>query len=169
MKPYEAWNESVQKERTEQQQQAFWADYFDKETAAYRAILTKKTGELNGTHRALAEQFHMTDAEFCGFLDGAMTSFVSPIASLDEVDADSEYALKLDFPLLYHNMLKAKADWLYTLSEWDALLSAEKRREITRAFHAEGIYINPNKRVGRNDPCPCGSGKKYKNCCGKNA
>ena len=24
------------------------------------------------------------------------------------------------------------------------------------------------KRVGRNDPCPCGSGKKYKNCCGKN-
>ena len=23
-------------------------------------------------------------------------------------------------------------------------------------------------KVGRNDPCPCGSGKKYKNCCGKN-
>ena len=23
------------------------------------------------------------------------------------------------------------------------------------------------KKVGRNDPCPCGSGKKYKNCCGK--
>ena len=25
------------------------------------------------------------------------------------------------------------------------------------------------KKIGRNDPCPCGSGKKYKNCCGKNA
>lgn len=24
------------------------------------------------------------------------------------------------------------------------------------------------KKVGRNDPCPCGSGKKYKFCCGKN-
>ena len=24
-----------------------------------------------------------------------------------------------------------------------------------------------NKKVGRNDPCPCGSGKKYKKCCGK--
>ena len=24
------------------------------------------------------------------------------------------------------------------------------------------------KKVGRNDPCPCGSGKKYKNCCGRN-
>ena len=28
--------------------------------------------------------------------------------------------------------------------------------------------INNEPRIGRNDPCPCGSGKKYKNCCGKN-
>jgi uncharacterized protein YecA (UPF0149 family) len=25
------------------------------------------------------------------------------------------------------------------------------------------------EEIGRNDPCPCGSGKKYKKCCGKNA
>ena len=30
-------------------------------------------------------------------------------------------------------------------------------------------YVNTEPKVGRNDPCPCGSGKKYKNCCGKNA
>ena len=29
--------------------------------------------------------------------------------------------------------------------------------------------VNKEKKVGRNDPCPCGSGKKYKNCCGRNA
>ena len=29
--------------------------------------------------------------------------------------------------------------------------------------------VNNEPKVGRNDPCPCGSGKKYKNCCGKNA
>ena len=28
--------------------------------------------------------------------------------------------------------------------------------------------VNEGTKVGRNDPCPCGSGKKYKNCCGKN-
>ena len=28
---------------------------------------------------------------------------------------------------------------------------------------------NEGPKIGRNDPCPCGSGKKYKNCCGKNA
>ena len=36
---------------------------------------------------------------------------------------------------------------------------AEKAKPVT----------NSSKKVGRNDPCPCGSGKKYKNCCGKNA
>ena len=29
--------------------------------------------------------------------------------------------------------------------------------------------VNEGPKVGRNDPCPCGSGKKYKNCCGRNA
>ena len=30
-------------------------------------------------------------------------------------------------------------------------------------------YVKEEPKIGRNDPCPCGSGKKYKNCCGKNA
>ena len=29
--------------------------------------------------------------------------------------------------------------------------------------------VNNGPKIGRNDPCPCGSGKKYKNCHGKNA
>lgn len=29
------------------------------------------------------------------------------------------------------------------------------------------LDLNSNKKIGRNDPCPCGSGKKYKNCCGR--
>ena len=28
-------------------------------------------------------------------------------------------------------------------------------------------YRREEPKIGRNDPCPCGSGKKYKNCCGK--
>ncbi len=34
---------------------------------------------------------------------------------------------------------------------------------------ASTTVVNNEPKVGRNDPCPCGSGKKYKNCCGKNA
>jgi uncharacterized protein YecA (UPF0149 family) len=29
------------------------------------------------------------------------------------------------------------------------------------------FYVSPYPVVGRNDPCPCGSGKKYKKCCGR--
>ena len=34
--------------------------------------------------------------------------------------------------------------------------------------HVQQTIVNDGPKVGRNDPCPCGSGKKYKNCCGKN-
>jgi len=30
----------------------------------------------------------------------------------------------------------------------------------------QGTYVHEEPKVGRNDPCPCGSGKKYKKCCG---
>ncbi len=57
------------------------------------------------------------------------------------------------------------------------LLNAEIRQNVTRKQTLEG-HANDGKekekatpkrvnKVGRNDPCPCGSGKKYKNCCGK--
>ncbi len=34
--------------------------------------------------------------------------------------------------------------------------------------HAQQTIVNNGPKIGRNDPCPCGSGKKYKNCCGRN-
>ncbi len=60
------------------------------------------------------------------------------------------------------------------------LVKAEIRQNIEREQVAKGKAVeNPNKvkkqqpkrvkKIGRNDPCPCGSGKKYKQCCGKNA
>jgi len=42
-------------------------------------------------------------------------------------------------------------------------------------FFEDGTQIMPEQvrretpKIGRNDPCPCGSGKKYKKCCGKDA
>jgi uncharacterized protein len=32
---------------------------------------------------------------------------------------------------------------------------------------AKSQSVNPYKNIGRNDECPCGSGKKFKQCCGK--
>ncbi|GJM70619.1 hypothetical protein HMSSN036_28350 [Paenibacillus macerans] len=61
--------------------------------------------------------------------------------------------------------------WKKELDMEEARL-AEREKELERMFASPGSqgslntpYTNPNK-VGRNDPCPCGSGKKYKKCCG---
>jgi len=51
----------------------------------------------------------------------------------------------------------------------------EERGDMLSQAHADTQQkVKPQpvkvaKKVGRNDPCPCGSGKKYKNCCGRNA
>ena len=51
-----------------------------------------------------------------------------------------------------------------------------KRTQVAKVTSTAGAdtgeakkpVVNKNKKVGRNDPCPCGSGKKYKKCCGQN-
>ena len=46
------------------------------------------------------------------------------------------------------------------------------RRKDDKMYYVDGValrpaaYRRPEPKVGRNDPCPCGSGKKYKKCCG---
>lgn len=42
--------------------------------------------------------------------------------------------------------------------------AAQKQKQKLRV---QQTVVNEEKKIGRNDPCPCGSGKKYKNCCGK--
>ena len=41
-----------------------------------------------------------------------------------------------------------------------------QRQEVTRAPQQPVAAVRAGNKVGRNDPCPCGSGKKYKKCCG---
>lgn len=45
-------------------------------------------------------------------------------------------------------------------------VSADKK-EPAYVYDGDGTYKKIQAKVGRNDPCPCGSGKKYKKCCGR--
>ena len=45
-------------------------------------------------------------------------------------------------------------------------LPGEQTKEVDT--HKPQTYRREGEKIGRNDLCPCGSGKKYKNCCGKN-
>lgn len=49
----------------------------------------------------------------------------------------------------------------------EAIESVDGGKKISTPEHSQTV-VNEGPKVGRNDPCPCGSGKKYKNCCGRN-
>ena len=166
MSLYSDWQAYAEQERGEREHKAFWDAYFEKETAVYRAILSENTGKLTGKFGELAERFDMSVAEFMGFLDGVNASLTKEL-KLEKIKADSSLEILIDFEKLYYNMLEAKAPWLHGLAEWDGVLSPEKRQEISKQHKNDHIFRREAK-IGRNDPCPCGSGKKYKKCCGAN-
>lgn len=159
------WEEICDKERTPEESDAYWSDYFLKEKDVYQKLLANKTDTIKGTLVDIAKEHNMSDTEFTGFMSGINTSLVKPI-KLESLTDSSNINAKIDFEKLYFNMLDAKAEWLYTLEEWDDIFSVDKRKEIKTAYNRSKIVVHENK-VGRNDPCPCGSGLKYKKCCGK--
>ena len=101
-----------------------------------------------------------------GFLDGIDESLKTP-NNIEEMTEDTEVSLDIDYEKLYMNMVGCNAEWLYTLEEWDNLLTPERRKELYKIEKTSRTVVKPPK-VGRNDPCPCGSGRKFKQCCGKN-
>ena len=48
----------------------------------------------------------------------------------------------------------------------EAINSVDGGKKINTPEYSQTV-VNEGPKIGRNDPCPCGSGKKYKNCCGK--
>lgn len=163
----EQWRELTGRERNKAEHDQFWNAYFELETENYKKILSRHETPYAGTLNELAVEFGMDEVTFLGFLDGINSSLTEAL-ELDELDSGSQLELRVDYEKLYTNMLDAKAQWLYTLSEWDNILSEQKRRELTQAFRASKVFVRDGAKVGRNDPCPCGSGKKFKNCCQKN-
>ena len=102
-----------------------------------------------------------------GFLDGISESLKGYENPIDTMEEDTQVKIEIDPEKLYYNMVAAKADWLYSLPQWDSILSEERRKELYKQQKASGT-VRKEKKVFPNDPCPCGSGKKYKKCCGKN-
>ena len=164
----EQWRDTAySKEMDKASLQKFWGTYFQTEKEIYEKLLENPDEEVKGTVKELAEKYGINVFTMTGFLDGINDSLkvANPIETMDE---DTEVSLAFDKELLYKNMVDAKADWLYELPQWDAILTPEKRKELYKSQKASGT-VRKAKKIFPNDPCPCGSGKKYKKCCGKNA
>ena len=164
MSLYKQWVDLMEGQ-TDETFDAFWKEYSETETRIYTHILESKEPRLAGKFSELTAKFEADPVIFMGFLDGIQTSLNNPM-ELEAVNEDTEIDLDIDFEKLFFNMLKADADYLYTLKAWEGIFSEEKIMQIIKDFKRSKI-VHKEKEPGRNDPCPCGSGKKYKKCCGK--
>lgn len=145
--------------------QKFWQRYFMLEKGVYEKLLTNPDEKVEGTIKELAEKYDLSIMDMTGFLDGINDSLVTP-NPIDTMEEDTKVSLAFDKEKLYKNMVDAKADWLYELPQWDEIFDADTKRKLYLEQKKSGTVV-VGKKVGRNDPCPCGSGKKYKFCCGR--
>ena len=145
--------------------QKFWQRYFMLEKGVYEKLLTNPDEKVEGTVKELAEKYDLIIMDMTGFLDGINDSLVTP-NPIDTMEEDTKVSLAFDKEKLYKNMVDAKADWLYELPQWDEIFDADTKRKLYLEQKKSGTVV-VGKKVGRNDPCPCGSGKKYKFCCGR--
>lgn len=145
--------------------QDFWGEYFQCEKGVYKQLLAEPETVVKGTVNELAEKYNLNLMIMVGFLDGINDSLKEP-NPIEEMTEDTEVNLEFDTEKLYYNMVDCKAEWLYLLPEWDDILTEERRKELYKEQKVSGTIVK-EKKVGRNEPCPCGSGKKYKHCCGR--
>ncbi|MDR3593844.1 SEC-C metal-binding domain-containing protein [Clostridium sp.] len=165
MSLYKDWTDMVVEYVKTKGENAFWEEYSKLEKSIYKELLANHKSVKKTTINELAKEYNSTVEFTMGFMDGINDSLKNQY-DLETVDADTELILDLNLETLYFNMLDAKAEYLYTLPQWDGIFSVEKRNEMQKQYKESKIVRNLDK-VGRNDSCPCGSGKKYKKCCGK--
>ena len=145
--------------------QRFWDRYFLLEKGVYEQLLTTPDEAVEGTVKELSEKYGLSVLEMTGFLDGINDSLVTP-NPIEEMEEDTKVSLAFDKVKLYKNMVEAKAEWLYELPMWENIFDEETRKALYLEQKKSGTVV-VGKKVGRNEPCPCGSGKKYKHCCGR--
>jgi len=162
----DAWKKTAYDETLDQNQlQAIWTKYFQEEKDIYAQLLENPDEVVKGTVKELAEKYNVSILTMTGFLDGINDSLYekNPIETMEE---DTEVQLGFDKELLYKNMVAADAEWLYGLDQWVKIFPVEKLKALYKEQKAS-TTIRKEAKVYPNDPCPCGSGKKYKKCCGK--
>lgn len=143
----------------------FWNVYFNREAAIYAELLKNPEEVVSGTVRELAEKYGVDIMTMTGFLDGIDESLKEP-NPIETMEEDTVVQLGFDKELLYKNMVAAQADWLYNLEAWNDIFDEDKRKELYKEQKSSTTIVKDAK-VYPNDPCPCGSGKKYKKCCGR--
>ena len=161
------WQAIAFNEKTNQQElQRFWNRYFLLEKGVYEKLLTNPDEVVEGTVKDWLRSMSCRCWRWLVSWTASTRAWLPPM--IWRISARTPMsALAFDKERLYKNMVDAKADWLYELPQWKEIFSEEKLHELYLEQKKSGTVIKKDK-VYPNDPCPCGSGKKYKKCCGRN-
>ena len=130
-----------------------WMEHLDHMDMLREGINLRAYGQRNPLVEYKIEALDMFEEMEAAIQDqiASLMYHVSIVTS--EQQQDTEAAIEAQRSKLSDHLQNAQA------SHGDEVSAAEaKQKPVT----------NDGEKVGRNDPCPCGSGKKYKNCCGKN-
>ena len=163
--------------------------------AALRALESTETTEASlekihryyqrweGSYNSALRQIRMlqTDRAIQDYSNGTRPDHFSPLADVPKIE---QFARRMAKPFTFEDQLRK------VLSTQQAILTLEKQiRDLGAVPAARHSYVKapqaataaptksttcetksaPQPEVGRNSPCPCGSGNKYKRCCGVNA
>lgn len=146
---------------------------------------------VNYLRQLIAERTYDLETEevFCSFIQGIvadhdLATMVGDIQKLydeDRIDptAFGDYDEFLAWMretgdggrVKYIDDVIAEMSWWACFDEAEANLKQQTRPQsgsFAESLAPLGQFIREGVKVGRNDPCPCGSGKKYKKCCGNN-
>ena len=165
MSLYKAWIEKAY-DKEGKSQQNLWDIYTPLEQTLYQDVLKNKMLNITTTVEELAAKHGMTNEFACGFIDGINECLVEPI-QVDELEPTSEININIvDFETLFKKMVEYKAEHLFNLPEWDDIFDIDKRKALFEEQRRSKTFVRADKKVGRNDPCLCGSEKKFKFCCG---
>ncbi len=166
MSLYTEWRNISDNHASQEEEVKFWEDYLKVEAGIYNEILNNKKEVVEGKVSELAEKYNTSVEYFMGFIDGISESLKQDIEDIESIEADTSVKIDIDWEKLYYNMVAVEAHWLYNLQGWQNILSEDLRKEMQKAYKNSKTVVREVK-VGRNDPCTCGSGKKFKKCCGK--
>ena len=130
-----------------------WMEHLDHMDMLREGINLRAYGQRNPLVEYKIEALDMFEEMEAAIQDQIASLMYHVSIVTPEQQQDTETAIEAQRSKLSDHLQNAQA------SHGDEVSAAEaKQKPVT----------NDGEKIGRNDPCPCGSGKKYKNCCGKN-
>ncbi len=155
-----------------------WMDHIDNMEQLKAGIHLRSYGQHDPVVEYRLEGFDMFDEMIASIHEDTIKLMLTQPKRIYEQQKRREAiaaAKRLAAQKAANARLGTESDEGSSSGENDVVKNALKRKQVAEPTATSGDgtdtankTIRKGKKIGRNDPCPCGSGKKYKKCCGRN-